>query len=370
MGIHDSRWKGLLLVRLVGIGISCDRNDRNGNVVPEIRRMAEAEKRRSEIMTKILDVENLTAQMPTEKGTMHIINDVSFHVDEEECFGIIGESGCGKTMTAMTVLRYSDHMGLEVTGGSIHFRDEDVLAMTKEDLKEYNGRKAAIILQDPMTALDPLYTVKNQMMETIVQQRDVSRQEAETIMKDTAAQLSITEEKLDRYPHELSGGMLQRIIGAIVISSRPQLVIADEPTTALDVTIQMQYLRMLKRMQLKNHTSIIFISHDIKVISMMCERIAVMYAGEILETASSKELFKVPAHPYTKALFNAASPGGVIRDRYETIEGAPPDLHEEIQGCPFAPRCPYADPLCRREKPGKTKLSEDHFVRCWRCADE
>ena len=319
---------------------------------------------------KILEVKELVAEMPTEKGILHIINGVSFTVRENECFGIIGESGCGKTMTSMAILRYSDRLGLKAVQGEIRYRGEDVLQFSKKCLREYNGHEAAIILQDPMAALDPLYTVKSQMIETIIKHQKVSKKEAEQIMRETAKKLSIAEEKLICYPHQLSGGMLQRIVGAMVVCCKPKLIIADEPTTALDVTIQLQYLKLLKQIQKEYHTSIIFISHDIKEISMICDRIAVMYAGEIVESGTRDEIFYHPQHPYTKALFQAASLDGVIQNEYKTIEGTPPDLHQCIPGCPFADRCIYCEDRCRAHKPENINLSDKHQVKCWRCLDE
>ncbi|MBE5924187.1 MAG: ABC transporter ATP-binding protein [Lachnospiraceae bacterium] len=318
----------------------------------------------------ILEVKNLVSQLNTEDGVLHIINDVSFAVKEDECFGIIGESGCGKTMTSMSILGYSDRIGLKAVSGEILFKGEDVLKFSKKRLREYNGKEAAIILQDPMQALDPLFTIKDQMIETIRRHQKVSKKEAEKIMIETAESLSVAKEKLNCYPHQLSGGMLQRIVGAMVLSCRPKLIIADEPTTALDVTIQLQYLKLLKRLQKEYHTALIFISHDIKVISMMCDRIAVMYAGEIVETGTRDDLFYHPKHPYTQALFKATNIDGNIRERYETIDGAPPNLKEEIAGCPFAERCQYATDACISGKPEVVKINDEHTVKCRRIADE
>jgi oligopeptide/dipeptide ABC transporter ATP-binding protein len=318
----------------------------------------------------LLEVRNLVSELPTDKGVLHIINNVSFQVGEEECFGIIGESGCGKTMTSMSILRYAERIGLQAVSGGIYYKGESIFEYTKSQLKEYNGHEVAMIMQDPMSALDPLYTIEDQILETIRRHQKVSKQESIRQMQEIATMLSISEEKLKCYPHQLSGGMLQRIVGAIVVSCHPKLIIADEPTTALDVTTQLQYLKLLKQIQREYRTAIIFISHDIKVVSMMCDRIAVMYAGHIVETADRDALFSNPQHPYTKALFHSASLNGIPQGRYETIEGNPPDLHEKITGCAFANRCPYSGSRCMKEAPPCTTLGDTHEVYCWRMTHE
>ncbi len=317
----------------------------------------------------LLEVKNLIATLPTPDGELKLINDISFTVGRDETFGIIGESGCGKSMTSMTILRYAQRMGLKVESGEILFDGEDILKFDKKRLSLYNGGEVAVILQDPMQALDPLYTIEDQMLETIRKHNKISKKEAVERMKAITHQLSITEEKLKCYPHQLSGGMLQRIVGAIVVSCNPKLIIADEPTTALDVTVQLQYLKLLKDIQKIYHTSIIFISHDIHVISMICDRIAVMYAGNIVEIGSKEDVMNDPKHPYTKALFDVASVGRIPEEKYQVIEGNPPDLREEITGCHFADRCPYYKGICSKEKPCRTDLLNGHEAYCWRLKD-
>jgi oligopeptide/dipeptide ABC transporter ATP-binding protein len=314
---------------------------------------------------KILEIKNLSAEIATKHGCLHIINGINFSVHEEECFGIIGESGCGKTMTSMTILRYSQRFGLHVKSGEILYDGEDVLKYSKKQLQEYNGGEVAIIMQDAMSALDPLYTIKDQLLETIRRHQKLSKKKSIRQMQETIRELSIPEEKLQCYPHQLSGGMLQRIVGAIAVSCSPRIIIADEPTTALDVTIQLQYLKLLKRIQKNHHTAIIFISHDIHVISMMCDRIAVMYAGEIVEMGSKKDVFNHPAHPYTRLLFQAANLGNVKKERCEVIEGAPPDLKDVLSGCAFAARCPYHKDICQNKKPRRATLGNGHEAQCW-----
>lgn len=315
---------------------------------------------------KLLEVNHYSAEMPVDDGTLYILQDVNFHVNEDECFGIIGESGCGKTMTSMAILRYGERLGLKTTGGEILFRGENVLDFSKKRLKEYNGKEAVIILQDPMQALDPLYTIEKQLLETVYAREKKSRSEALDEIRAVMKKLSISEEKIKCYPHELSGGMLQRIVGAMVILCKPQLIIADEPTTALDVSIQLQYLKLLKQIQREYHTSIIFISHDIKVVSMMCDRIAVMYGGRVVEQGSTEDLMKHPAHHYTRALFRSGNMGGIPHEEYETIEGNPPDLHQKSKGCPFADRCKHARQECSESLPELVTFENGHEALCRR----
>lgn len=318
----------------------------------------------------MLEVRNYSAEMQVDDGTLYIIRDISFCVEENECFGIIGESGCGKTMTSMSILRYAERLGLRPTEGEILFQGRNVLNFSKKELKNYNGKEAVIILQDPMQALDPLYTIEQQLLETVYARQKVTKGEAVRQIREVMRQLSITEEKLSCYPHELSGGMLQRIVGAMVVLCKPRLIVADEPTTALDVSVQLQYLKLLKKIQKEYHTSIIFISHDIKVISMMCDRIAVMYAGRLVEQGEKKELLQHPMHPYTKALLKSANLGGIPNERYETIEGNPPDLHEKSMGCPFADRCKQAEQKCYEMLPERQSFDGGHEVLCWRIKHE
>ncbi|WP_029318935.1 ABC transporter ATP-binding protein [Butyrivibrio sp. AE3004] len=314
----------------------------------------------------LLEVRELSATLKAKDGDVHIINGVSFEVMPEETFGIIGESGCGKTMTSMLIMKYAARLGLNVDHGEILFNGENILNFNKKRTLSYNGGEVAIILQDPMQALDPLYKIKSQMIEIIRRHRKVSRREAIRQMYEITSQLSIPREKLDCYPHQLSGGMLQRIVGAMVVSTRPRLIIADEPTTALDVTIQIQYMKLLKEIQRIYHTAIIFISHDIHVISMICDRIAVMYAGQIVEMGTKEEIMAEPGHPYTKALFNVASLGRIPDELYDTIEGTPPDLRNLPSGCRFADRCIHCTANCQNKMPEFKISGTDHKVCCWR----
>ena len=315
---------------------------------------------------KLLEVNHYSAEMKTDGGTLYILQDINFHVNRNECFGIIGESGCGKTMTSMAILRYGERLGLGSTGGEILFEGENVETFGRKRLRDYNGKDTLIILQDPMQALDPLFTIGKQLLETVKARGNYNKEAAKEEIREVMKKLSISEEKLSCYPHELSGGMLQRIVGAMVILHKPKLIIADEPTTALDVSIQLQYLKLLKQIQKEYHTSIIFISHDIKVISMMCDRIAVMYGGRVVEQGTRDQLFSHPVHPYTRALFKSGNMGGIPHDRYETIEGNPPDLHEKSVGCPFADRCKHAREKCHKALPELQSFGDGHEALCWR----
>ena len=314
----------------------------------------------------LLEVKSLTVDIPTERGNVRAVNDVSFHVDKQECYGLIGESGCGKSMTTMAVLRYTDNMGAIIRSGEISFNGEDILKYSKKQLREYRGGKAAIILQDPMIALNPVYTVKSQIMETIRIHQRLNRRECYEQMRETLSYLSIPEEKLNCYPFQLSGGILQRVVGAIAISCRPQLIIADEPTTALDVTVQLQYLKLLKRIQQKLGTAFVLISHDIRVVAMMCQRIGVMYGGKIVEEAPAMELFQNPLHPYTQALLKTALLDSESKDKMPYIDGQPPELIDPPARCLFAERCPYCTQQCMQKEPVRSEHSSGHYVCCWR----
>lgn len=318
----------------------------------------------------LLEVNHVVAEMPTDEGVVHILNDVSFRVAPEECFGLIGESGCGKSMTSLVVLHYAKQIGLHIVQGEVLFEGKDITDYENTFLKNYNGKEVAVILQNPMLALDPLYPVIDQITETIMAIENIGKKESIHRAKEIAEKLAVPEEKLFCYPWQLSGGLLQRIVGIIAISCRPKMIIADEPTTALDVTTQLQYLKLLKKIQKEFGTTIIFISHDIKTVSMMCDRIAVMYAGRIVEIASKEELFSNPKHPYTQALLLVAKTDDMTKEYYETIEGQPPQLLEVPKGCVFENRCPYRSEKCKNRFPEKTELGNGHEVFCWRVKDE
>jgi peptide/nickel transport system ATP-binding protein len=291
----------------------------------------------------LLEVKELITYFNTPAGRLQVVDGISLNLHEQECFGNIG--ACNE--------------------GRIIFDSIDVLKLTEKELREYRGKKVAIILQDPLSALNPLYTVGNQMSETIITHQRVGKKEAIRQTKDLFHFLGIPEDRLNYYPFQLSGGMLQRIVGGIAISSRPKLIIADEPTTALDATVQLQYLQLLKKIQRGMNTAIILISHDLKVIAMMCSRVAVMYAGKIVEEADIGELIDNPRHPYTEALLRSANLSARKVERIHSIVGQPPQLLNSTQLCRFADRCVYCFEKCRATPPPKGG-DRKHFVECWR----
>ncbi|MDR2157456.1 MAG: ABC transporter ATP-binding protein [Clostridiales Family XIII bacterium] len=317
-------------------------------------------------MNRLLWVEDLSGHIDTPKGRLHILNGVSFCVHENECFGIIGESGSGKTMTALSVLRYAERLGFQIDAGAIVFEGEDVLGFNKRRLLHYNGGRVAVIPQDPMTSLDPLFTAESQLVETLRTHKKLTVKQAKAQAYAIAEKMRIAPEKLKCYPFQLSGGMLQRIVGAAAIACHPKMIIADEPTTALDVTVQLQYLKLLRDIQDEYGAAIVFISHDMHAVSMICDRIAVMYAGRIVECASKNGLLRNPRHPYTRALIRSANLSGEVRGKYDTIDGVPPDPLAKPVGCSFADRCPHSMPRCFAETPPKT-TRDDHEVCCWAC---
>jgi oligopeptide/dipeptide ABC transporter ATP-binding protein len=271
-------------------------------------------------------------------------------------------------MTGMSIMGYAKSFGARVTGGHVYFESSDILAMNKKQLGAFRGSKISIILQNPMTALNPLYTVGEQIEETIRHHLNVSRKEANRQTLEIFRFLGIPEDRIGNYPFQMSGGMLQRIAGGIAISSKPRLIIADEPTTALDATVQIQFLSLLKRIQAEMGTAIILISHDIHAIAMMCSHVAVMYAGRIVEKADISNIMEKPQHPYTMALIQSANIKAEKGDSFPTIEGHPPSLLHIDPLCRFRERCGFCTAMCLREPPPKIIKPDGHFIECWRVA--
>ena len=292
---------------------------------------------------------------------------VSFSLHQGETLGIVGESGCGKTMTARSLLRVVPKPAARIVSGEILLDGEDLVQMTEDEMRETRGNKISMILQDPQTSLNPVFTIGNQVIEALTTHRTGSRRNVVSRAIDAlkSVRVAAPESRLHDYPHQMSGGMKQRVLGAIAISSMPKVIIADEPTTALDATIQLQYLRLLKEIQAETGLAIIFITHDFGIVARMCDRVAVMYAGRIVESADVRTLFNHPAHPYTEALM-ASVPQMDRTDRLFAIEGQPPALSALPDGCRFADRCPHVQDLCRREYPSRREIEEGHSVDCWR----
>jgi len=319
----------------------------------------------------LLRVENLSAHLVTRWGTVKATNDVSFSLDQGETLGIVGESGSGKSITCLALLRLLPPGG-QIVGGRILFNGEDLVTKSEREMRTIRGRQISMILQDPLTSLNPLLSIGEQVAEPIrLHQSGFGRGRVRDQVIDALRLLKIPapEHRVHSYPHELSGGMRQRVMGAIAMSSRPQLLIADEPTTSLDVTVQAQYLELLQRIQDEQKISIIFVTHDLGIVAQLCHRVVVMYAGRIVETVRIRELFDRPAHPYTIALLGSLQAAPRRRQRQSAIEGQPPALHEPLPACPFAPRCRHADQKCFESAPPLVQINDGHSARCWRPID-
>jgi oligopeptide transport system ATP-binding protein len=315
---------------------------------------------------KLLEVKNLRTSFFTHVGEVKAVRDVSFHLDRGEILGIVGESGSGKSVTCMSVMRLLQDPG-RIIGGEVLYEGEDLVKKTEKEMQKIRGEKISMVFQDPMTAMNPVFTVGNQMVELIRQHRKISKQEAHDLAVKMLGLVGIPspEERMKNYPHEFSGGMRQRAMIAMALSCDPDLLIADEPTTALDVTIQAQVLDLMKELQQKTGTAIILITHDLGVIAETCRRVIVMYGGMILESGTVEEIFHRPANPYTLGLLGSVPNPEKSRERLEPIPGSPPDLIRPPKGCPFCYRCRYAMNKCVEEVPPLFELSETHQSRCW-----
>jgi len=315
----------------------------------------------------ILQVENLRTFFFTRKGVVKAVDGVSFYVREGETFGIVGESGCGKTVTGLSILRLLPEPAGRIVEGKIILDGTNLLELSKEEMREYRGRVISMILQDPMTSLNPVYTIGDQIAESVRLYQGLRDEmvEQEVISALRLLKIPSPEMLLRDYPFQLSGGMRQRVVGAIAMSCHPRLLIADEPTTALDATIQAQYMALFKEVQQKTNVAIIYITHDFGVIANMCHRVGVMYAGKIVETATTRELFNAPKHPYTSALINSVPRLDRKDKRLYSIEGQPPSLTNLPPGCRFSPRCSVAQEVCREQEPPEVEIGDGHSVSCW-----
>jgi oligopeptide/dipeptide ABC transporter ATP-binding protein len=317
--------------------------------------------------TQILDVRDLRTYFITSHSVVKAVDGVSFHVDENETLGIVGESGCGKTVTCLSILRLIPQPTGRIIGGRILFDGEDILAMSEKQVQKLRGRKISMILQDPMVSLNPVFTIGDQIGEAIATHAKAKGPSliAKVIEALKLVRIPAPEARIRDYPHQMSGGMKQRVVGAISISCRPRLLIADEPTTSLDVTVQAQYLQLLKDIQRELSMAIIFVTHDFGIVATMCDRVTVMYAGKIVESAAVRDIFHRPAHYYTSCLLKAVPKLRTKVATLASIQGQPPKLDDLPDGCRFAPRCPQADDTCRREEPSLLLLNGNHYVSCW-----
>jgi oligopeptide/dipeptide ABC transporter ATP-binding protein len=322
----------------------------------------------------ILEVSDLRTYLFTKRALVKAVDGVSFSLRRGETLGIVGESGSGKSIMALSLLRMEPKPAGRIVGGEVRFLGEDLLKKSQGEMREIRGRRISMILQDPQTSLNPVFTIGNQLAEAFATARRVDRRRRPAAVIEALRKVNIAdpERRVGTYPHQLSGGMKQRVVGAIAISGAPDIVIADEPTTSLDLTIQAQYLRLIKELQRTTGVGIIFITHDFGIVAKMCDRVAVMYAGAFVEHGPVRALFNHPSHPYTKALLDSVPRLEERTARLYSIPGHPPRAGEELVGCRFAPRCAFADERCTREYPPVIKGrsgSDEHTADCWRLED-
>ena len=315
----------------------------------------------------ILEIKNLHTYFYTDSGVIKSVDGVDIELREGSTLGIVGESGSGKSVTALSVMGLLMGTTGKVAEGEILFEGRDLTKLDDEERRKMRGEKISMIFQEPMTALNPLFTVGNQMVEMMLPHMKITKKEALKRSVELLTDMGIErpEQVVKSYPFELSGGMLQRVMIAMSLSCNPKILIADEPTTALDVTIQAQILKLMNELKHKYDTSIILITHNLGVVAQICDRVAVMYFGRIMETAPVKRLFEQPLHPYTKGLFLCIPKLDQDEDFLSTIPGMVPALTEKTEGCAFAPRCPRCTDRCRREEPELVEVEEGHFCRCW-----
>ena len=324
-------------------------------------------------METILKVDNLVTAFQTENGQVQAVRGISFEIGKGECVGVVGESGSGKSVTAMSILRLLASTG-KIINGKIHFKDTDLTALNKKQIREVRGQNISMVFQDPMSSLNPLATVGKQVYEMIwVHNRSMPKAEIKARVIELFEKVRIPEpeKRYNSYPHEFSGGMRQRVMIAMALAINPELLIADEPTTALDVTIQDQILSLLRDLQSESQMSIMFITHDLGVIAELCSRVIVMYGGLIMEEAPIRDLFYKPMHPYTMGLLESVpAAAGKQGARLHPIPGSPPDMTNPPKGCPFALRCRYAMNICAQERPDYFYPDENRRSMCWLLSPE
>ena len=315
----------------------------------------------------LLSIQNLKTYFENEKEVLKAVDDVSFEVKKGETLGIVGESGCGKSITCMSILKLIQSPNVRYEGGQILFEGKNTLEMSEKELRKLRGKDISVIFQEPMTALNPLYTIGNQMKEALKVHQKISGKEAQKKCIEYLKRVKIPmpEDMMFRYPFSLSGGMRQRVMIAMALITAPKLIIADEPTTALDVTIQAQILDLMNELKAETQSSYIFITHDLGVISEIADRVVVMYGGKVCEVACTEQLFEHPLHPYTIGLIQSRPGENFNEDRLPVIHGNVPSLNNKPEGCPFHPRCPYASEECKKEFPKGQETQDGHQVFCW-----
>ena len=320
-------------------------------------------------MSHLLEVKNLQTHFPTRGGLVKAVNDVSFHINEGELVGLVGESGCGKSITALSIMRLISPPG-KIVGGSVKFKGEDLLKASDDRMREMRGDDISMIFQDPMTSLNPVYTVGEQIAEALRLHRGLNKKDAWNAAIEAMKEVSIPDpaRRVNDYPHQLSGGMRQRVMIAMALACNPELLIADEPTTALDVTIQAQILELLNELRQTRKLAVLLITHDLGVVAEVADRVCVMYTGRIVEESGVDELFEKPKHPYTQGLLKSVPKlrgiGEQKETRLSTIEGTVPSPTNLPDGCHFAPRCEFRMDICTRREIPLYELKNDVRVRC------
>ena len=315
----------------------------------------------------VVDVRGLRTHIVTRWGTVKAVDGVSFQVEEGETLGLVGESGSGKSMTCLSLLRLVPRPAARILGGQVWLDGEELLAKSEREMRAIRGRRIGMILQDPMSSLNPVFSIGMQMREPVALYHGLrgSALAARAAELLAAVRIPAPAERLRAFPHQLSGGMRQRVVGAMAIAAPPRLLIADEPTTSLDLTIQSQYLGLLEELQDRHRLALVFVTHNLGIVARICDRVAVMYAGRIVEAGPVRRLFTRPAHPYTRALLESIPHLGARAARLTAIEGQPPDLAHLPAGCAFAPRCPSVMERCRVEAPPEMFVESGHVTRCW-----
>ena len=312
----------------------------------------------------VLEVKDLVVNYQTDDGCVEAVNGLSFTLEKKQTLGLVGETGAGKTTTALSILRLIPNPPGKIVSGSITLNGKDVLAMKQEELEKMRGTDVAMIFQDPMTALNPVMTVGEQIAQVYMLHEKISKKEAFEKAKDMLKLVGIAESRVYDYPHQFSGGMKQRVIIAIALACNPQLLLADEPTTALDVTIQAQVLELIRELIQKRDMSMVLITHDLGVVAEICDNVAVMYAGRIVEIGTAWEIFNETAHPYTEGLFDSLPNLKQRGEELVPIKGMMPDPTNLPEGCAFCPRCPYATEKCSKAVPQMRHVSGTHYVAC------
>ena len=316
----------------------------------------------------VLEIRDLCVEFQTAEGIVRAVDHLNYTLHKGEKLGIVGESGSGKSVSSLGMLQLTPNPPGKITGGEILYKGRDLIKLSEREMQKIRGNEISMIFQEPMTSLNPILQCGKQIAESLMLHWGMKKKEAmeEAIHMMQAVGIADSEVRAREYPHQMSGGMRQRVMIAMALACQPRILIADEPTTALDVTIQAQILDLIRKMNEKTGTSVIFITHDLGVVSELCDTVIVMYTGHIVAQAPAEELFGEPKHPYTQGLLDAVPKITRERDPLKTIEGMVPNPTERIEGCSFSPRCPYASDRCRKEAPPMKQISDTRQVRCWR----